>query len=136
MNIHVASSAFICSREQRTKMLIRLHGCAGWSALLFFAYDKIKFSCVVVQKTPGWNELRGQPSIWVYICCDWQFMCLLPLDCGIKKGSLIFLMCYFSINEPQHEISNNVICATSKASDQPALMCSLFRAFASRLNIL
>ena len=24
------------------------------------------------------------------------------------------------INEPVHEISNNVVCATSKASDQPA----------------
>ena len=26
----------------------------------------------------------------------------------------------FFSNEPQHEISNNVVCATSKASDQPA----------------
>ena len=24
------------------------------------------------------------------------------------------------LNEPQHETSNNVVCATSKASDQPA----------------
>ena len=38
--------------------------------------------------------------------------------------------------EPQHEISNNMVCATSKASDQPAHMRSLIRAFASRLNIL
>ena len=38
--------------------------------------------------------------------------------------------------EPQHEISNNVVCATSKGSDQPAHMGSLIRAFASRLNIL
>ena len=35
-----------------------------------------------------------------------------------------------------HEISNNVVCATSKASDQPAHMRSLIRAFASRLSIL
>ena len=35
------------------------------------------------------------------------------------------------INEPRHEISNNVVCATSKGSDQPAHMCSLIRAFAS-----
>ena len=33
-------------------------------------------------------------------------------------------------------ISNNVVCATSKASDQPAHTRSLIRAFASRLNIL
>ena len=38
--------------------------------------------------------------------------------------------------EPVHEISNNVVCATSKASDQPAHMRSLIRAFACRLNIL
>ena len=37
------------------------------------------------------------------------------------------------INEPVHETSNNVVCATSKASDQPAHMHSLIRAFASRL---
>ena len=38
--------------------------------------------------------------------------------------------------EPPHEISNNVGCATSKASDQPAHTRSLIRAFASCLNIL
>ena len=38
--------------------------------------------------------------------------------------------------EPRHEISNNVVCATSKASDQPAHTRSLIRAFASCLNIL
>ena len=40
------------------------------------------------------------------------------------------------IFEQRHEISNNVVCATSKASDQPAHMRSLIRAFASPLNIL
>ena len=38
--------------------------------------------------------------------------------------------------EPVHEISNNMVSATSKASDQPAHMRSLIRAFASRLSIL
>ena len=38
--------------------------------------------------------------------------------------------------EPVHEISNDVVCATSKASDQPAHTRSLIRAFAGRLNIL
>ena len=37
---------------------------------------------------------------------------------------------------PVHEISNNVVCATSKVSDQPAHTRSLIRAFASRLSIL
>ena len=40
------------------------------------------------------------------------------------------------IFEPVHAISNNVVCATSKASDQPAQTRSLIRAFASRLSIL
>ena len=40
------------------------------------------------------------------------------------------------IIEPVHEISNNVVCATSKGSDQPAHMRSLIRAFARRLKIL
>ena len=38
--------------------------------------------------------------------------------------------------EPVHEISNNVVCATIKASDQSAHMRSLIRAFASRFSII
>ena len=38
--------------------------------------------------------------------------------------------------EPVHEISNTVVCATSKGSDQPAHTRILIRAFASRLSIL
>ena len=38
--------------------------------------------------------------------------------------------------EPVHEISNNVVCATSKSSDQPAHTRSLIRAFACSLSIL
>ena len=42
----------------------------------------------------------------------------------------------FFIFEPWHEISNNVVCATSKGSDQPAHTRSLIRAFSCRLTIL
>ena len=35
-----------------------------------------------------------------------------------------------------HDISNNVVCTTSKASDQPAHTRSLIRAFASHFSIL
>ena len=42
----------------------------------------------------------------------------------------------FSIFEPQIEISDNVVCATSNASDQPAHTRSLIRAFTNRLIIL
>ena len=38
--------------------------------------------------------------------------------------------------EPVHEISNKLVCATSKASDQPVHTHSLIRALASRLSIL
>ena len=45
------------------------------------------------------------------------------------------LLAYFCTKtKPRHGISNNVVCATSKASDQPARMRSLIRAVASRLN--
>ena len=40
------------------------------------------------------------------------------------------------IYEQQSEISNNVVCATSKVSDQPVHVRSLIRAFASCLNVL
>ena len=43
---------------------------------------------------------------------------------------------YANIHELRHEISNNVVCATHKASDQPAHTRSLIRAFASCLNFL
>ena len=39
------------------------------------------------------------------------------------------------VNEPWHEISNNVVCVTSKGSDQPVHTGSLIKAFASSLNI-
>ena len=43
-----------------------------------------------------------------------------------------------SLDEPRQDISNNVVhvCATSKASDQPAHTRSLIKTYASRLNIL
>ena len=40
------------------------------------------------------------------------------------------------IYEPKHDICNNVVCVTTKGSDQPAHTHSLIRAFASRLFIL
>ena len=43
---------------------------------------------------------------------------------------------HYNIIEPVHEISNNVVCATSKASDQPAHARRLIIAFASRLSVL
>ena len=59
-----------------------------------------------------------------------------------KKTQLVFCVySYFmdtkiTLFEPRHEISNNVVCETSKVSDQALHMHSLIRAFAGRLNIL
>ena len=70
----------------------------------------------------------------------WHYTKALP--CEISKRlvrlcqRLIVLQVDQKQYEPVHEISNNVVCATSKASDQPAHMRSLIRAFASRLSIL
>ena len=41
-----------------------------------------------------------------------------------------------NVIEPRHDISNDSVWTTSKASDQPAHKCSLIIAFACRLNIL
>ena len=63
---------------------------------------------------------------------EWEnvrYLTILHLLC---PSTCIFLLIF----EPWHEISNNVVCATGKASDQPAHMRSLIRAFASRLYIL
>ena len=49
------------------------------------------------------------------------------------KLNHLWISCVY---EPVHEISNNVVCATSKASDQPAHTRSQIRAYASRLSIL
>ena len=66
--------------------------------------------------------------------------------CGVMRIFCVVLSIYLTIfikhtcmnlkYEPWHGISNNVVCATSKASDQPAHTHSLIRAFASRLSIL
>ena len=53
----------------------------------------------------------------------------------MSKHNIGNMQC-LSLIEPRYEISNHVVSATSKGSDQPAHMRSLVRAFACRLNIL
>ena len=58
-------------------------------------------------------------------------LCNIVLNCyNLKYKHLNY------ITESQHEISNNVVCATSNGSDQPVHIHSLIRASASCLNIL
>ena len=78
------------------------------------------------------QEAWGITFAWMMFCS------LFPSVCFSDKREYVTKLHTPTsiINEPVHEISNNVVCATSKASDQPAHMRSLIRAFASRLNIL
>ena len=55
---------------------------------------------------------------------------------GEFKLTVFKILNFKNSNEPRHEISNNVVYATSNGSDQPAHMRSLIRAFASPWNIL
>ena len=56
---------------------------------------------------------------------------------GQKKNLTSYMLTKRIIKiEPVHVISNNVVCATSKASDQPAYTRNLIRAFTGRLSIL
>ena len=60
----------------------------------------------------------------------------LILTIHFEHTSIFIYLNLANIFEPVHEISNNVVCATSKASDQPAHTRSLIRALASRLSNL
>ena len=42
--LDIESSGIILSKQRITKALIRLHGCAGWSVPLLFAYGINRFS--------------------------------------------------------------------------------------------
>ena len=80
-----------------------------------------------IMEANAMNPDPGSSLIWVHIVCN----------IGCRRGSrLTGWKRVKSSNEPQHEISNKVVCVASKGSDQPAHMHSLIRAFASRLDIL
>ena len=83
-------------------------------------------------------------QFWDYI---WFHATILYNTCNMFRGAIVFCVkisthekcqfgCRHYTTEPVHKISNNVGCATSKASDQSAHTRSLIRAFASRLSIL
>ena len=62
--------------------------------------------------------------------------CLQRLSADDKRQAILKKNSMYYNNEPVHEISYNVVCVTSKASNQPAHMRSLIKAFASRSSIL
>ena len=105
----------------------------GW-----FSY-KIFFEKKLVLKKNILVRLRKQ-NIRFY-CFDESTIqqldhCLATPKTGSYTRNREYFPEYEICNEQVHEVSNNVICATSKASDQPAHTRSLIRTFASRLSIL
>ena len=71
-----------------------------------------------------------QPGIVTTQYSQWNHILVSPSSTVGFVGKL-----YEEHTEPRYEISNNVVCATSKGSDQPASTRSLIRAFASPLDI-
>ena len=74
------------------------------------------------------------------LCENWNYklescgrgVCIsFPFRVSPRLFNRAYIYIYIYIYEPWHGISNNVVCATSKASDQPAHTRSLIRAFAS-----
>ena len=58
---------------------------------------------------------------------------LIAFTAMLHFNRVLAFVCLF---EPRHEISNNLVYATNKGSDQPVYKLSLIRAFASGLNIV
>ena len=92
-------------------------------------------------------KLDIQTNILIYVtrcCTDLTSKVLKERTFGQSSALLLILLfkwglfafAIFIIIEPVHEISNNVVCATSKASGQPTLTHSLIGAFACRLDII
>ena len=69
-------------------------------------------------------------------CCNRWYPIWVYAVCQCCNRLILYALKWVSKHEPWHEISNNVVCATSKGADQPVHTHSLIRVFASRLNIL
>ena len=76
---------------------------------------------------PLTSHLKLYKKVIIGVCYSKSLVCGKP---SLEMANV------YNANEPCHEISNNVVCATSKGSDQPPHKRSLIRAFASRLNFL
>ena len=79
------------------------------------------------------SRMRGTGAVSVFLKKNTIIITVKHVQNG---HSLIGKIKVLMTNEPVHEISNHVVCATSKVSDQPAHMRSLIRSFARRLSIL
>ena len=93
-------------------------------------------SCFLHLPTYFKNSIVFAREDWLTSICSYLELLCANMISLIYKLILIFGLVCTSITllvlactfEPRHEISNNVVCATSKGSDQPAHMRSLIRA--------
>ena len=69
-------------------------------------------------------------------CVCEQCICTDSPELPLLDDAICYTILFADLYEPRLENSNNVVCATIKASYQPAHTRSLIRAITSRLNIL
>ena len=77
-------------------------------------------------KVETWLRINNIPFQVIDILCFIDISSHSTNDVKLYHNDILY--------EPRHEISNNVVSATSKGSDQPAHTHRLVSAFASRLN--
>ena len=107
----IATTDIILSRERITKMLIRLHGCAGWSVSLLFTYDK--------QVLPWCGSYEKHNVVYVtsiYVLPNAH----VQLSSGARSPAFSLRVLLVPCN----------VWAYSKGSGETAQMCSLACAFA------
>ena len=127
----------------------------AWGCMVYYTFQYISWTdwthvrlnilCTTLLPVVSMHSQSEWKTVWILIRWLHQKPADLDLQCfqkrinpgsGGQELNIIRVIKPKNINEAWNEISNNVVCATSKASDQPAHMYSLIRAFASRLSIL
>ena len=120
---HEISNNVVCATSVR----------AVWSKPLLVAW--IFYDCKATDWTLfGVSKLnrRLRMLVWVYTC---QNATLLEISCHGSNHEYTLTETSLII-ELLHDVSNNMVYASSKVPDQPEHMCSLIWAIVSRLNVL
>ena len=128
----------------KIQMYTRYNNAIAWFVHMYIQYFTRLLSWLIVPlklcNHLHYLYVRVSPKA---LCCAFEQDTLSSAKYWFNPGrqeSIQLVYCiypkYSDAFEPRHQISNNVVCATSKGSDQPAHTRSLIRAFASRLNIL
>ena len=104
-------------------------------SIVCFCTNMLTFTPVLVSNMLFIYALCSM-SVFSRVCLHvdnyWSLMCYMFMPYA-QLSVFARLSAYIG---PVHEISNNLVCATSKASDQPVHTRSLIRSFANRLSIL